>query len=104
VKGKEEFRLVSPVYKQNIYSGVLENLSPNETPINFFEEVDLGKFPLFQEAKILSVTLEAGQCLFVPTFYWMQSQSHTGEDHTIIVSFDYESHSELLSLLFQAID
>ena len=24
VKGKEEFRLVSPVYKQNIYSGVLE--------------------------------------------------------------------------------
>lgn len=29
VKGKEEFRIVSPVYKQNIYSGVLEELPPN---------------------------------------------------------------------------
>jgi hypothetical protein len=37
VKGKEEFRLVSPVFKQNIYSGVLEELSPVESPINFFE-------------------------------------------------------------------
>ena len=86
IKGREEFRLVSPIYKQNIYSGVLEELSPVETPINFFETVDLTKYPLFQEAKVLSVTLEAGQCLFVPTFYWMQSMSLTGEEHTVIVS------------------
>jgi hypothetical protein len=28
VDGKEEFRIVSPIYKQNIYSGVLEELAP----------------------------------------------------------------------------
>jgi hypothetical protein len=36
VQGKEEFRLVSPVFKQNIYSGVIEELNPTETPLDFF--------------------------------------------------------------------
>jgi hypothetical protein len=41
VRGREEFRLVSPVYKQNIYSGVLENLSPNESPVDFFAPMNV---------------------------------------------------------------
>jgi hypothetical protein len=36
IKGIEDFRLVSPVYKQSIYSGVIEELGPSETPIDFF--------------------------------------------------------------------
>ena len=70
VKGSEEFRLVSPVYKQNIYSGVLEELSPNETPLDFFRQVNETRFPLFQEAKVLSVEVPQGSCLFIPAFYW----------------------------------
>ena len=70
VKGSEEFRLVSPVYKQNIYSGVLEELSPNETPLDFFKQVNETRFPLFQEAKVLSVEVPQGSCLFIPAFYW----------------------------------
>ena len=105
VKGEEEFRIVSPVYKQNIYSGVLEELQPNESPIDFFSnDIDTSKFPLFLEAKVLGVTLNAGQCLFVPAFYWIQSQTKTGNEHSILVNFQFETHSELLNLLFQAID
>ena len=40
VSGIEEFRLVSPVFKQNLYSGVLEELRPNETPLDFFKNVN----------------------------------------------------------------
>ena len=40
VSGLEEFRLVSPIYKQNIYSGVLEELDPTETPLDFFNTVN----------------------------------------------------------------
>jgi hypothetical protein len=40
VKGEETFRIVSPVYKQNIYSGVLEELPPTESPIDLFSKVD----------------------------------------------------------------
>ena len=72
IKGEEEFKIVSSVYKQNIYSGVLEELQPTESPIDFFSSnVDTSKFPLYAEAKVLSVTLSAGKCLFVPAFYWV---------------------------------
>jgi hypothetical protein len=105
VKGEEEFRIVSPVYKQNIYSGVLEELQPNESPIDFFStNVDSSKFPLYSETKVLGVTLKAGQCMFVPAFYWVQSETKTGNEHSILVNYEFETHSELLNLLFQAID
>lgn len=60
VKGKEEFRLVSPVYKQNIYSGVLDELSPRDTPLDFFKGVNHTRYPLFKETKVLTVEATAG--------------------------------------------
>jgi len=37
ISGSETFRLVSAIYKQNMYSGVYEDLDPLDTPINLFE-------------------------------------------------------------------
>lgn len=37
VGGTEKFRMVNAIFKQNMYSGVFESLSPLETPINLFE-------------------------------------------------------------------
>ena len=37
LKGEEIFRLVSPIFRQNIYVGVFENLPPEDTPLNFFD-------------------------------------------------------------------
>jgi hypothetical protein len=57
---------------------------------------------------VLSATLKQGECIFVPAFYWVQSESRNGaseyKEMTTIVNFEYETHSELLNLLFQAID
>jgi hypothetical protein len=105
VTGKEEFRLVSPVFKQNIYSGVLDELDPRDTPLDFFKAVNITRFPLFSEVKLLTAELTAGQCIFIPAFYWAQSKTTTEENlMTIIINFEYASHSELVNLLFQAID
>lgn len=46
VDGTEEFRMVSPLYKQNIYSGVYDDLVPIETPVDFFKP-NTTEFPLF---------------------------------------------------------
>ncbi len=40
LNGNEKFKLVSPIYKHEIYSGVLERYPPNETPLNFFKPVN----------------------------------------------------------------
>lgn len=102
VSGREEFRLVSPVYKQNIYSGVLDELKPEETPVNLFGNYDYGKFPLLRQAKVQILQLSAGSCLFVPAFWWVQSS--TLSDYSVLLNFEYEAHSELANLFFRAID
>jgi hypothetical protein len=102
VDGSEEFRMVSPIYKQNIYSGVFEELAPEETPLNFFTNVNTTQYPLFERAKVLGVNANKGACIFVPAFYWLQTKT-TSKESTLL-TFEYESHSELVSLLFQAID
>jgi len=44
IKGEEEFRLASPIYRQNIYVGVSEKLQNDQSPIDFFN-VDETRFP-----------------------------------------------------------
>ena len=37
LQGSETFRMVNAIFKQNMYSGVFEDLPPLETPMNLFE-------------------------------------------------------------------
>lgn len=70
VAGKEEFKMVSPLYKQNIYSGVIDSLAPADTPVDFFNP-DYNEYPLMKYALIMSAVVEKGSCIFVPAFYWL---------------------------------
>jgi hypothetical protein len=107
ISGAETFKMVSPVFKQNIYSGVFEELLPEETPLNFFN-VNNTAYPLYDKAKMIEVTVNAGGCVFVPAFYWLQTQTPAStsraEQSTMLMSFEYECHSELVSMLFGAVD
>ena len=38
LKGREEFRMVSPIYRQNIFVGAMEDMPSNFTPLDFFDE------------------------------------------------------------------
>lgn len=44
LEGRENFKIVSPIFRQNIYVGVFENLKNYETPVDFFSP-DYVKFP-----------------------------------------------------------
>ena len=37
VSGVERFRIVSSIFKQNMYSGIYDDIDPDWTPINLFE-------------------------------------------------------------------
>jgi len=54
ISGKERFRLVSSIFKQNMYSGVYEDLDPLETPINLFE-TDMSKVRKYRLMKLGNV-------------------------------------------------
>lgn len=48
VRGSEVFRLVSPVYRQNMYSQRRPELKPHESPVDLFQpwHVNFNSFPL----------------------------------------------------------
>ena len=70
VKGKEEFRLVSPIFRPNIYVGSYNQLADDVSPVDFFDNNDDEKFPLKKAARILTATVEAGDCLYVPAYFY----------------------------------
>ena len=73
--------------------------------INLFE-VNGDKYPLldkiYQQGHIVKTTLEAGDCLYIPSFYWSQSRTHAEE--STIIGFTYQASSKLSEIFFEAIN
>ena len=59
VAGTERFKLASPIYKQNLYSGVFEDLEPSVTPLDFFN-IDKKAFPLARDVNFMTVDVKPG--------------------------------------------
>ena len=54
LQGQETFRMVSVIFKHNMYSGVFMDMDPLETPINLFES-DTEKIQKYKLMKIEDV-------------------------------------------------
>ena len=72
--GAEEFRLVSPIFKKNLYINVFDEHHKEETPINFFEPRP-DKYPLTNQINWLKTTLFPGDCMYVPAYFYVQSRT-----------------------------
>ena len=103
--GVEDYRLVSPAFRQNLYTGVYDDLHPTDLPddITFFE-IDAEKYPLMDEIKdqILFTKLEKGDCVYIPSLYWVHSRTLT--DESMLINFTYEPVSKLANLFFKAME
>lgn len=85
LRGAEKFRLVSPVFKQNMYSGVRQELGPNQSPVDLFHkpfDENVLTFPLLRELQMNEVDLKAGDCLFVPAWWWIQRRTIRGKSYS----------------------
>ena len=70
VKGKEHFKVASPVFTQSMYVGVVDKLKANLSPIDFFN-INREKYPLSLHIGFVDAVLEAGDCMYVPAFYFV---------------------------------
>lgn len=102
VVGQETFKIVPPAYKQHIYSGVFEKYEPDVSPVNFFKE-NLQHFPLTTAAKMYTVELNPGDCLYIPSYWWYQSES-TGTRKTRMFTQEYESSSKLAGMFIAMLE
>ena len=64
--------MISPVFRQNLYMGVYDDLHPTKLPedANLYD-IDAHKYPLMDEVKeyILKTVLHTGDCLYIPSLY-----------------------------------
>jgi len=57
-----------------MYSGYREELKPGVSPVDLFhasEFANLETFPLLMEIQVFEVNLTAGQCVFIPAWWWL---------------------------------
>jgi ribosomal protein L16 Arg81 hydroxylase len=78
VLGRKRFRLISPLATHFLYNNI--SVYSDVDPL----AVDTDRFPLFEQARQITVTLEPGETLFVPVGWWHHVESL---DVSISVSF-----------------
>ena len=74
ISGVETFKMVSPVFNQNLYSGVRQELKPGVSPIDLFHSdiaENIATFPLLASTVIHEATLGPGECIFIPAWWWV---------------------------------
>ena len=67
--------MVAPIFKQNMYSGVRQEIGPNQSPVDLFHEFfdeNVKTFPLLEEIVLVEEILRAGDCMFIPAWWWVQ--------------------------------
>lgn len=77
-----------------------------ESPLDFFD-INFRLYPLAVTAKVIDVTLNAGDCLYIPAYYFVQSQTNKLDDginESIFVSKLYSPHSKFMGLIFDGLE
>lgn len=102
--GQQVVKMISPVFKQNLYQGVYEDLNPTLLPedMNFFD-IKRTKYPLLKEVEdyILTATMNKGDCLYIPYLWWVQTRVVSSEVTSI--TFTFQPSNRLSALMFEAI-
>lgn len=70
--------------------------------MDFFKP-DYVKFWQAKPVKFIDVELGAGDCLYVPAFYYTQSKTREG-DESLLITNTYPAHSEFVDMFMDGIE
>ena len=74
VRGRKRLKMFSPWEARRLYP--CRSKAYNMSQVNI-DDPDLKKFPRFRDAQMYEVEIEAGDLLFIPTYWWHQVYSET---------------------------
>ena len=108
MEGVEQFRIVSPIFRDNMFVGHFENWPPHEATYSLFND-RRNELVIAKGLKAFDAYLRAGDCLYVPAYFYAESKTLTkanGEDGrgmSIIINHQYNSHSKLVDMVMDGI-
>lgn len=98
-EGYKNFTIVSQYDRQYIYPGY-NGLPDNYSPVEFVNP-DYEKWPLFKHARVKTVHIAPGDCLFLPAYYWHQVGSSPGV--SIGVASFFRTHHGFIDVTQEAL-
>lgn len=94
VRGQKTVHLFDPSQSPFLYRSQEDHSLSDVPRVN---QVPRADFPLFEFARGHSIVVNAGEALFLPSFWWHQVDNAAVDHETpIVVSLFYTCHSELL--------
>ena len=89
IKGRKTWKFISPLEAPNIYHrvAVFSNVD--------IYNLDLEKYPLMKEVKILEVTVEEGEAMFLPQGWWHAVEALDNSISLAMVAFEWPNHWKL---------
>ena len=76
---QEASLVYNPATKKFRRKRLLESTSMVMSPVDILEP-DYNRFPKFKEARALNCTINEGDVLFMPSFWWHEVQSYPSEE------------------------
>ena len=89
------------MYKEYLYIDQIKGMPRGETPIDFFD-YNITTYPAIDHVHFINVTLNKGDCMYVPAFYHIESRTNKQEE-TIMIADQYEVNSLLVDEMMEAI-
>jgi ribosomal protein L16 Arg81 hydroxylase len=83
IKGRKTWKLISPFSTPDMYN----NISVF-TPVDL-QNIDYDKYPLMKRVKIMEITVEEGEAMFVPVGWWHNVVSEGVSISLSFTTFDY---------------
>lgn len=96
-EGWKEFWLVSPADRKFLYTGT-EGYPDNYSPLELLWP-DYEKYPMSRYARTKMAHIDAGDCLFVPAYYWHQVNS--SPEVSIGVATFFKTYHQSIDLFMQ---
>ena len=94
-EGYKNFSVVRAEDRKWIYSGT-DGYPDNYSPVEFVAP-DYNRYPLLKNAIIKTIHINAGDCAYIPAYYWHQVASSPGV--TIGVATFFKTYHQIVDLL-----
>lgn len=94
--------MVAPWERLLVYPGLDDGMPQTYSPVDFIRP-DPRAHENFKSATPFDITLGAGDCLYLPAYWWSQRET-SSEEQTILITFWYEVASEWARLVFLGLE
>ena len=93
-EGYKNFTIVAPMDRKYIYAGT-EGYPDNYSPVEFVDP-NYTKYPDLLKARIKTVHIRAGDCLYIPADYWHQVGS--SPEVSIAVATFFKTYHQIVDM------